>query len=785
MKIQELSHLLTRLFHFLGGGLFALFLIGMAAFAVIIGTFLEGKTNSHLFAEKHVYGHPLFFYLLCLFFINILFSSLRRRPFEKRHIPFLITHLGLLMIIGGTMIKNLFGLQGELLVWEGSGNDELIFPHTYALSIERREGLASINKDSIPLSSFFLNVYYPAKFPSLKCKVIGAAPHVEEQFETWIKDSQTYIAGFPIQPVQPWNPSDPFPKAKIVQTKINSEEWALLAIQTAHPLEALKEAYARDLTLKIKEEKEDAPFEILLSDAMQGPIKLSKGTLDFSLEMNDFAEHNNPPYLSVKWGSSRGSIGETFKILLDEQSKLNLETDKPSWFDAPFTIDLERPNPCLYISEDEEKGISLFAFDRHGRILHEHFQSQLPERLFCYDRGFGGYSMQSSTPFLKQTKNRTDHALAFEYHLASQLNEAMEDPSKLSPPLQRFSRACQKAGADRGIHLIELLKLQRKETTLSPALKEILNNIHWNEISPADQNAIRWTSRILNGISGSIKNGIHPSAMLKESRWPFLTQLEETESVAPKQLLSQQIASIADHLPHLPLPTILSNEEMADYFSAYLRIYGIDEQLLQAHPQEREADGQIALLETPLTHRLNPRPPLLKPEEQRPGVVLEVEEGMHKETIALAYESTSAGLKWPILQGRYRMRLQPQVYQLPYRVRLRQARQILYPHSSQVYSYEGDLLISDRGKEPQEVTLSMNHVHETWDGYRFYLAGIGSASERGIKRIQLAVNYDPAKYFLTYPGALLVFIGSLLLFWGKSLFIKIPPSKKDNESIDF
>ncbi len=58
----------------------------------------------------------------------------------------------------------------------------------------------------------------------------------------------------------------------------------------------------------------------------------------------------------------------------------------------------------------------------------------------------------------------------------------------------------------------------------------------------------------------------------------------------------------------------------------------------------------------------------------------------------------------------------------------------------------------------------MNEVHETSDGYRFYLSGMGPLDRYGVKNVQLVVNRDPAKYLLTYPGAILVSLGILLLY---------------------
>ncbi len=163
--------------------------------------------------------------------------------------------------------------------------------------------------------------------------------------------------------------------------------------------------------------------------------------------------------------------------------------------------------------------------------------------------------------------------------------------------------------------------------------------------------------------------------------------------------------------------------------------------------------------------RIESPPPKL--EDFSPGIVLEIEEEDNKQVIALAYNASAEGLKWPILNGKYKIRFQPKLKKLPYRIRLRQARKISYPQSSQIYSYESDLLISQPNQPPIEKTLSMNQVYETWDGFRFYLSGIGYSPDLNLPYIQLIVNYDPAKYLITYPGAIFVCLGIVLLFWKK------------------
>ena len=130
-------------------------------------------------------------------------------------------------------------------------------------------------------------------------------------------------------------------------------------------------------------------------------------------------------------------------------------------------------------------------------------------------------------------------------------------------------------------------------------------------------------------------------------------------------------------------------------------------------------------------------------------------------------------MKWPTGNGEYLLRFQSQHQPIPYRVRLRDARQINYPHSLQAKSYESDLWITDlQTGASVDSTISMNHVYQTWDGYRFYLANILPLEEIAPQRVQIIVNHDPAKYLLTYPGGVILSLGIVLLFW------KIPRRKE-------
>lgn len=724
---------MIKLFHFLGGIYLAIALIALAAFAVIAGTFIESATDSHLLAAYWTYQHPFFQILLALFFVNILFSALRRWPFQKKHLPFLITHLGLLMIISGTMIKNRFGLQGQMTVWEGSGSNSLLIPHTYALAIEKKDS----EKSFIPLPSFRPEIYFPYHYPELKCKIIGFAPHAKEKKEAWIKGNKTYISGVPSLVVEEWNSSLPFPKGQI-HLKVLGESLTpinFVALKSADQI--ARAAYLQDLSLRIEENGH--PFVIPLQEALDNPFAYGDGFFTAALDLSE---------LKLKWKN------ETLSIPLQGPEALLVKPKSPSLLKSRFAIDLFRPNPTICFVQDEEI-TTLFAFDRHGRIHQETFDLSNLKSLISYDRGFGGYTVQAVIPFWPSRKDREKaDALAF----SEQLKEALSYNPPLSPPLLLLQEACDAAKIDFVDTLVQFLKEWKKSPGLQcHAHLEVLDKLNWNSVPKKEMQTLLWSDHFLKKIEAELRNGETLQSILKKSRWPFESpNLEEPQ---PLNLLIQQIFGMIDYLPEQEFPNEI---DQASLLSSYFRLYGIDEELISS---KEETESPQLILEAPLTIKIIPETPSLKIEDNRPGIVLEVQEGSVKQTIALAYDISGTGMKWPILNGNALIRFQPLIKELPYRIRLREARQIPYPQSPQIFSYECDILISEKGKPPLEQTLSMNHVHETWDGYRFYLSGVATSPDNGLKRIQLAVNYDPAKYFLTYPGAFLVFTGIILLFW--------------------
>ncbi|MCP4305214.1 MAG: hypothetical protein GY788_10135, partial [bacterium] len=68
------------------------------------------------FARYYIYTSPWFIALAFMLAINVLVAMLLRFPWKRRHIGFLVCHLGLLVLLAGTMQTFLVGVEGKLRV---------------------------------------------------------------------------------------------------------------------------------------------------------------------------------------------------------------------------------------------------------------------------------------------------------------------------------------------------------------------------------------------------------------------------------------------------------------------------------------------------------------------------------------------------------------------------------------------------------------------------------------------------------------------------------------------
>ncbi|MAF91086.1 MAG: cytochrome c biogenesis protein ResB [Bdellovibrionota bacterium] len=104
-----------KIFRFLGSLKMAVIVILAMAVLSAIGTFLESRYNTE-FAQVLIYKSPWMYITMAFFLISVVFSAVERLPWKRRHIPFLVAHVGLIMLVFGSYITQQVGLDGTLTI---------------------------------------------------------------------------------------------------------------------------------------------------------------------------------------------------------------------------------------------------------------------------------------------------------------------------------------------------------------------------------------------------------------------------------------------------------------------------------------------------------------------------------------------------------------------------------------------------------------------------------------------------------------------------------------------
>lgn len=84
----------------------------------VVATFYESRHGTPA-AQRVFYGTWWFALLLALLAANVLLSMLRRLPWKQHHVGFVLAHVGILLILGGSLVSLLWGMDSSLAVYEG------------------------------------------------------------------------------------------------------------------------------------------------------------------------------------------------------------------------------------------------------------------------------------------------------------------------------------------------------------------------------------------------------------------------------------------------------------------------------------------------------------------------------------------------------------------------------------------------------------------------------------------------------------------------------------------
>ena len=724
-----------KVFQFLGGSTFAIILILIASFFVILGTFIESKTQSHLQASQWTYDNPLFFLIIIGFFINILISALRRWPFQKKHIPFLLTHLGLLLLLLGVFSKKMWGLQGYMAVYEGAITNDVYIPQKEALIFKDFPNL--YEKKIYAIDNKGLS------HKDIHIKILHKFENSITSYSRWFFKDKLHLIGL-----------SPIPITHQITPFFCKEYGCYLAsIESENPIESISNFYLNHVKAKLFD-KTSLVFNDYLtsSKSVNFSIKYSEQTKDFALHCQDLS-NNTQGFLS-----------------LNEDSHLLVQSDYNDLLERfKYSIDLSIEPHIIFVKNGDKTWI--FSIDSSGRIDTKEDNNDKPDSIIAYNQGFNGYARQ-----IKLAKDLKDVSLSnletkylklFENQLAHVSN------GELNKPLQLFNTiAAAKKNQPLAILYQFLLNWKKSNTylfddwnALNDDLKDIITNFPLRELNDEEINCCLWFEYFIKLMQSKGLESL-PNHILKDVKDP----IEALKHLSAQLYYSRKL------LPPLPLSD--TPKDRLSFVSALFRLYQIHyediwegfttiklNELFAISENERRIH-----LESPIIPKMVSKDSEKKLENNNPFILLELNVEKTKSTIALPFDKNGSDFYWPILDKGILVRYQPFITKIPYAIRLKDGRKISYANSNQPFSYESDVeIIHLPSGNSIETTISMNNVYETKDGFRFYMSNLSPADNENVQQVQIVVNKDPTKYLFTYPGACILCLGILLLYIKMSL----------------
>src|SRR3954468_19806432 len=130
----------NALFQFFASLKLAVVLLAVLIIGAIFGTIYESSFDAKV-ARAYVYGAPWFNLWLLLLGANLACSALSRWPWRKHHLAFLITHLGIITLLIGSLIGRVWGVEGTIPLCKGEPPTNRLLVNEHQLRIHDSDGI--------------------------------------------------------------------------------------------------------------------------------------------------------------------------------------------------------------------------------------------------------------------------------------------------------------------------------------------------------------------------------------------------------------------------------------------------------------------------------------------------------------------------------------------------------------------------------------------------------------------------------------------------------------------
>lgn len=130
----------NSVFRFFASLKLAVVLLAVLIIGAIAGTIYESSFDAKV-ARAYVYGAPWFNLWLVFLAANLTVSALSRWPWRKHHVAFLITHLGIITLLTGSLIGRIWGIEGTITLFKGEPPSNRLLVDQHQLRVHDSDGI--------------------------------------------------------------------------------------------------------------------------------------------------------------------------------------------------------------------------------------------------------------------------------------------------------------------------------------------------------------------------------------------------------------------------------------------------------------------------------------------------------------------------------------------------------------------------------------------------------------------------------------------------------------------
>ncbi len=397
-KKSIVNSILKKVFHFLASIKLAVILLIFFAILLSWATFFESEHGTDA-VQQYVYKTLWFDLFLYLLGINVTLSALSRFPWKKHHVGFLITHLGILIILIGALITRQFGIEGQIMLQEGEETDEILLDQTVlTVSVPRLNVRENFNP-------WFINKSIP-KGQEILYRIgdTGMKLYVTDYYENPQQRMRVTNDG------DPGHPAIQFSILQPGQQRPNLQEWLLAGheqhevlelrgakiffheIQNQDQLdqvlaEPVEEEAAPTGELVFLDEEENEIQTLDVEELMQTPVTFTHDEKEYTVQADTFYSHAtiregqliddkegnvlNPALRFSLEGPEKTENHLSFAFFPDLESMHGGQEQNMSGlnarFDYPSNINMLQPENQIDLAVDQDRTLYYRAMNKDGK----------------------------------------------------------------------------------------------------------------------------------------------------------------------------------------------------------------------------------------------------------------------------------------------------------------------------------------------------------------------------------------------------------------------------------